>query len=293
MTVHRYRAYGLRIDSEFPLPGLLPGKGRADAVVRAGEVDAEPEAAPVPRFVGDARAGTVHWDHAGVARVSDGRDVTVAPRPDVDAGALAAFLVGPVFGILVSQRGLTALHASAVALDGRAVAFLGGPGWGKSTIAAALHSRGHPVVADDIVAVRLRDGTASVLPGFPQLKLWPEAAATLGDDPEQLDPVQNGAQKRRRPTPAGFSGEELPLARIYVLAEEGGPSAEALAPPDAVIELVRHAWAARSLHATAPGERLSRFAELAEAVPMRRLHRPAELDSLDKLGAFVEREAAS
>jgi hypothetical protein len=290
--MHRYRAYGLRIDSEFALPGLLPGDGPADAVVHAGEVDPGSEPAPVPRFVGSAREGILSWDEAGAARVRNGEDVVVGARQGVDDGMLAAFVVGPVFGILLSQRGLTPLHASAVAVDGRAVAFLGGPGWGKSTLAAALHARGHPIVADDIVAVRLADARATVLPGFPQLKLWPETVSTLGGDPDGLARVVAGAHKRLRPSPAGFSHDELPLAGIYVLADEGGPQVEPLEPADAVIELVRHAWAARSLHATAPAERLSRFARLAETVPVRRLRRPMALESLAELGEFVEREVA-
>src|SRR2546426_9378375 len=37
--------------------------------------------------------------------------------------------LGPVLAVLLHQRGRLVLHASGVALDGCAVAFLGGSGW--------------------------------------------------------------------------------------------------------------------------------------------------------------------
>jgi hypothetical protein len=291
--MYRYSAYGLRIDSEFPLPGLLAAPaGDPDVVLRAGEVEPAPEPAPAPLFRGNAEDGCLYWDPVGATRISRGREVVLDVHPDAEEGVVSVFLIGPVLGYLLTQRGLTALHASAVALDGQAVAFLGAAGWGKSTLAAALHARGHPVVADDIVAVRMDGGRAYVFPGFPQLKLWPEAALELGDDPAQLDRLVRTAEKRARPTPAGFPEDELPLAAIYVLADGEELRVDDLRPADAVIELVRHAWGARSLHPTGPTRRLTRFAELANVVPIRRLYRPEPPAPVAELGAFVERAIA-
>ena len=50
--------------------------------------------------------------------------------------ATATYLLGPVFGWLLRLRGVLALHASVAALDGRAAAFAGPAGMGKSTTAA-------------------------------------------------------------------------------------------------------------------------------------------------------------
>jgi len=291
--MYRYRAYGLRIDSEFRLPGLLPSKaGPAVVVVRAGAVEPSVEPAPAPVFRGNARTGHLYWDPVGATRIRDGGEVIVDARDGADDGSVSTFLVGPVLGALLTQRGLTVLHASAVALGEGAVAFVGGPGWGKSTLAGALHLRGHAVVADDIVAVHLAEGVAYVVPGFPQLKLWPEAVADLGEDPERLERLVQAADKRARPTPVGFPADDLRLTNIFVLADGDRLEIEDLRAADAVIELVRHAWGARSLHATEPAKRLSRFAELAEAVPVRRLRRPEPPSPVDELSAFVERALA-
>ncbi|NBC85561.1 MAG: hypothetical protein GVY25_05150, partial [Bacteroidetes bacterium] len=50
--------------------------------------------------------------------------------PDVAEGTLRAPLLGVVLGTLLHQRGLHTLHASAVVVDGGAVAFVGEKGAG-------------------------------------------------------------------------------------------------------------------------------------------------------------------
>ena len=68
-----------------------------------------------------------------------GQEVIVEPSPDADERAVRLCLLGPIVALIPHQRGRLILHASAVAVGGDAIAFLGGQGWGKSTIAAALH----------------------------------------------------------------------------------------------------------------------------------------------------------
>ena len=85
----------------------------------------------------------------------DGRRVTCAPPagPDWRWERLVLAQVLPLAAVL---RGREVLHASAVALDGRAVAFLGASGVGKTSLAARLVARGAPLVTDDVLAVDVR-----------------------------------------------------------------------------------------------------------------------------------------
>ncbi|MDU8911721.1 HPr kinase/phosphatase C-terminal domain-containing protein [Aestuariicoccus sp. MJ-SS9] len=62
-------------------------------------------------------------------------------------------------------RDTTVLHASCVALSGRALLILGKAGSGKSTLALELMARGAALVADDrVVLRRTPDGIAAAAP---------------------------------------------------------------------------------------------------------------------------------
>lgn len=80
-------------------------------------------------------------------------------------------LLSGVFAFLLYLRGSYCLHGSAVARDDGVVAFLGGGGRGKSTIAASLVVRGWSLVADDVLPVREREGCMTAVPSMPCIKV--------------------------------------------------------------------------------------------------------------------------
>jgi hypothetical protein len=99
----------------------------------------------------------------GIAEVwiSAALDHVVCRRsPDVGAEYLAALLGGSLAAFLHAARGRTVLHASAVAVDDGALAFVGPSNQGKSTLAALLCSEGALLIADDVLVIDL--GTAGV-----------------------------------------------------------------------------------------------------------------------------------
>ena len=71
---------------------------------------------------------------------------------------LSTYFLGPIMGFILRKRGITALHASAVCMDDKAIVLTGEAGAGKSTTAAALALRGAAVLCEDIAAVEERDG---------------------------------------------------------------------------------------------------------------------------------------
>jgi hypothetical protein len=114
------------------------------------------------------------------------------------------------------------LHGSCVALDGAVAAFLGPSGTGKSTLAAACHARGLPVVGDDCVIVSADPAQQwTVAPVYGGLRLWPEATHRYLPDAPSLR-MEPGSAKLRVALPP--QGGARPLGRLYVL-ERGGPTA--------------------------------------------------------------------
>lgn len=145
-----------------------------------------------------------------------GKGVTVQRSQHVTDGEVQNFLEGSVYGAIAWLNGLVPLHASAVAHNGRAYAFTGHSGKGKSTLAAGLTRRGLPLHADDILVVKTAGHGAIIsLPGHKRLKLWEDA----------LELTAIVAGPRLRPElPKRFAAPhvqsqdgELPLARIYFL----------------------------------------------------------------------------
>ncbi len=286
-----YVAYGLGIRSEVALPELATGHSDVDVVIRIGSVNtsALPYQAGAEGLRSRSTAGEFcfTYDEVGAFLVRGGREIVVDPAAGTEEQVLRLFILGGAFAALLRQRGFLVLHASAVAVDGVAVAFLGGSGWGKSTTAGALHAHGCDLVADDFVAVMDSDGTPAVYPGFPQLKLWPAAAASLGTDPELLPRLHPRFEKRARRISAGFAHEMLTLRGVYILGDSPVLKFERLEPRFALIELLRHSYGARSLYAEGAPEQFVRLAGLCGKVWVRKLLRPMAIEQLPELACTI------
>jgi hypothetical protein len=232
------------------------------------------------------------YEQVGTFLVRNQNEILVEPHPDIPARLLRAFILGPALSVMLHQRGLLVLHASAVAVNGKAVLFLGWSGWGKSTIAAAMHAKGHAILADDVVAIRPSPTSADVFPAFPQLKLFPHIAASLGDDPDSLPRLHPRMDKRVRPAPEGFSLQPLPLGRVYVLAPHQDIGIEPVRPSAAMVELVRHSFLFQLLRFGGASLHFVQCTSLVNSVPFRRLRRSDSLADIRRLADMVEEDCA-
>jgi hypothetical protein len=293
-----YSAYGLGIHSALPLPELVACEADADAVVRLGKVERLPASLDERGygFWATADEACHYLAHSGAFLALGGRDIIVDPAAGVEERALRLVILGPGLGLLLHQRGRLVLHASAVEVDGTAVAFMGASGWGKSTAAAVMHSRGHGIVADDITVIDLDQDSPTVFPGFPQLKLWPEAVVSLGETPEALPRLHPLFEKRARRISREFSQRPLPLSCIYVLAGGTTLAIEPLQPQDTLRELIRHWYGSRyGVELLRPGGLSAFFQQcvnLTNRVPVCRLTRPYSLSTLPDVAQLVEEHLA-
>jgi hypothetical protein len=219
--VHSYRICGLSVVSDIVLPGLIAGEPRSavEVTIRRGAV---PEALLEPTAAGPT------WQIAGkqfllhipnIARflLNDGNQIVFAPDSEASAEDVPIFLLGTVFGILLHQREQIVLHASAVEVNGKAVAFCGSSGAGKSTLAAALSQQGYRLLTDDVCAITLpTSGTPIVHPDGRQLKLWAEAIEKLELKSNRREPVR-GCLEKFYIEPPDATNTALPLAAIYAL----------------------------------------------------------------------------
>jgi hypothetical protein len=297
---YSYFVYGLGIHSRLPLPEFVAvSEVETDVVIELGNVS---------QFLSDNRyaQGSFHmtatpqeaclsWDRLGTFLVRSGRQIIVEPFPKAEEKLVRLPLWGAVLAVLLHQRGLLVLHASAVAINGEAIAFIGGKGHGKSTTAATMYARGHKLLADDVVALDLSNSAGPmVLSGIPQFKLWPEAVSSIGDDPELLPQIFSGCEKRARRVTDRFSKGPLPLKGIYTLSEGPTPEIKFLPPQEAIVELIRNSYVSRFgkrlLHGVGAATHFRQCTSLANRVPAYRLNRPNSLPLLPAVAQLVEEQ---
>jgi hypothetical protein len=273
-----------------PLPELVGGKAEPDVSIRFGHVNPLPFKATAEDWgycsLG-AKEDYLFWQEVGSFLVRGGREIIIDPSPELDKRVLSLFVLGPVLAVLLHQRGCLLLHASAVAVDDEAVLFLGSAGWGKSTMAAALHARGHSLVTDDVAVLRVEESRPLLFPSFPQLKLWPEALVSLGDEPEKLPQCNPHLEKRARSAAHKFSSESLPAKRIYVLGEGNTTEILPLQPQKALAELVRHTYGGLGVGST---PHFLKCISILEKVAICTLRRQKSLAQLANLARLIEED---
>lgn len=309
----RYRLYGLVTETDRSLPGLPPEPeaGAPELRVWLGRVPEEvfPPVAEEhwylsPRMTAGEEPTVEVWRRADGGfrlRYADdceyhvdaaGTAVACTWPAHFTPEDAATYLLGPVFGLVLRLRGIPSLHASAVVVDGRALAICGPAGAGKSTTAAALAARGHPLVADDVLALPLRDGRVQAQPAYPHLRLWPDVVAPLFGGDAELPLLTPNWDKRLLRLDAAFHRDPLPLGAVYLLAaREAGadaPRLRSVGATEAVLALVPNTYVSWFPGREAQARALGVLGELARTVPVVRATPHADPARLGELCALLE-----
>lgn len=218
-----------------------------------------------------------YGDGAELFLRADGRQIWALQPPTMSDDDLAGYLLGPVFACCLRLQGRVCLHGSAVEVDSGAVAFLGDPRAGKSTLAAAFALAGHRPLSDDIVTLDAAGRQFWVTPDTPLLRLWPRSAELLFGDAEALPHLSETWDKRGFQLDGGAAARPArPLAAVYELwppAADGDPEIVALTGHRALTTLSRHAHAHRLLEAHHRGHELEVLAQVLARIGISGLRR--------------------
>jgi hypothetical protein len=283
-----YKAYNLCIASELQLPELIETEGEPDVIVRFGKVE---NASAMQHDGGQNFMGEI--PEVADFFIHNGQEIIINPVAGVDEALLRTVLLGPVLCVLLRQRGLLVLHASCIDINHKGVAFMGGSGWGKSTLATAFHTKGYDVLTDDVLPIEIKTGQPIVFPSYPQFKLCPEAATSLGHDTKSLLPVSQNSFKVAYKLSHGFQQTPLPLHQIYVLDKGSEHKITRIKPQEAFVELVRHTRAISSISEQEfMADHLHFCSELVKNVRFCRFTRKPSLEDLPELVKLVEDDLA-
>jgi hypothetical protein len=206
------------------------------------------------------------------------------------------YLTGPIIGFVLRLRGMLALHASAVLVDGVAVAFVGTSGYGKSTIAAAFAQSGDIVLTEDLLALEPVSESGQLIGhgGYDYVRLWPDSAALLSES--HLAPLTPTWDKLRFPIP--IPPLHAPLGLVYLIdrrrAEPALSASSAPIPAHfALVDLVPQTYLPLLLPSQERARELLALGELVRCVPVRRLVVPQLPLGLASLRDIVARDLRS
>ena len=224
-----YKAYGLIFSSEMEIPELQRAEGKPDVEVCLGKV---PQAMKrsldaTDFFHASELEFLLKIEDVAAFYVVKGKRIIIQPSEGSSELDIRVFLLGSVFGALLQQRGYLVLHGASLNINGQGVLLTGEAGIGKSTLASAFHKKGYSILTDDVCAVKVEEGgNPSIIPGFPSLKLWKDAAERMGRTVDGLIPVRKSIDKFRVDIDEQFCRDSVPLCRVYVLLNSDTDQAE-------------------------------------------------------------------
>jgi hypothetical protein len=301
-------AYGLQIEVDVPIPGLLTQSKQqvVDLRIRLNE---NPPFLSAPfdfvanSYYSSANSGDHDEPNLRVAMLADGQYYGflyadgarfAVQRSGLEIWAdwpsgytfedACTYLVGPVIAFALRLRGETCLHASAIAVGNRAIVLIGSPGAGKSTTAAAFAKLGFPVLSDDVVVLTGSGDSPLVQPGYPRLNLWPDAVRLLFGSREALPLITPTWGKRYLQLGSHgdyrFQSSPLPLGAVYILGQREAaltvPAIENAAGSRALMLLVANAYGSRLLNEEMQMRDFQALSRVAAQVSVRHVRPPAD-----------------
>ena len=119
-------------------------------------------------------------------------------EPDTPIETIRHLLLDHIIPKILGQQGRLVLHASAIVLpNGKAIAFLGNSGWGKSTIASSFHESGSQLITDDCLLIDQTKDRITGIPNYYGLRLFHDSADAIFSADKDFSRMAHYSKKKR------------------------------------------------------------------------------------------------
>lgn len=227
----------------------------------------------------------VEFSDSGVFDLFDSsRRIVWYPHENSNEELARLDFLGRVLAVAAHDQGKVTLHASAVTIGGKAIAFLAAKGSGKSTLALSLIERGAKLLTDDTLPV---DSERRAHPGVHSVRVWGDSVQRF----RSLGSAQQGLASKYTMTALDASRlqyDAVPLAAVYALMPQVGdgvPLVErvGLGATAATIMMMQHSKLGPLLGGAESRVVFDRCSAIAESIPAYQLNVARDLSRVSEV----------
>lgn len=221
-----YRMYGLKLCSELDFFQLVKEEkcsGTAEEIwitegVDTAECEEQKKTTGKNYEIGEKRSWLENrtlW-----LQVEEGKRIRYRKKEGANELYVRTYILGFGMAMLAFQRGMLAIHCSAVSKNGKAVLIAGESGAGKSTVTSAFLEAGYSLMADDMAFVEKTESGMQVWPAFPFQKMCRDQIEQKEFCEDELFYIDEQKDKYMVPYKGDFSVEAVPLSGLLYLCQK-------------------------------------------------------------------------
>lgn len=232
--MHYYKIYGLYIKTDYLLEEVIEIpkipennvdveilQGKLDErITTESELDEQCPGGCVYRF--EATWGWVRAKGQGCCLMEKGKKVTYQLKNNYNPLIMNQIFLCTVLPSILMQRGELAMHGSSILWGDKAIIVSGISGAGKSTLTKELMKNGGIFMADDTVALHLKNQKVYAQGSYPQQKICLDAIEDVKKSDAELILLPPSGEKEKYAVrlKRGFCMEEKELQAIFIVRAE-------------------------------------------------------------------------
>jgi len=290
-----YQLYGLSVQSDLSLslPELPILEKSVDLKILSAKIDIPTDIIFEQSFdnikiVKTLDSTYLFWKNTILCKIIQGKEIVINDLARMEKNFLKSLILGPVFAILLHQRGCLVLHANAVNMNGNAIILLGSMGKGKSTTSLALHKSGYKIMSDDIVSIQFSNSVPMVFPGSPTMKLSSEVVDNLLTNHKSLPKVYSNPSKRVYNFSESFLENPIPLKVIYLIEDGTETSIGEIKPKEEIISMIKSTYSLGLFDKNELAENLKQCSEILNEVPLKLLNIKRSFRHINEVVKVIE-----